>query len=366
MPPAQPARPRPRSRRALFGAIALLLGGALAVTAAEVGLRVFDPDGRFYLEEHLRYRNEALDYAWSTRPLAEVDLDGTLYRHKPDLDLDLGSFTLRTNALGLRGPAIERQKPPGTFRVLILGDSVAFGWGVDDDVTFVRRFEREVLAKNAPERRCEVVNTGHPMYDTSQELALLRDEGLALQPDAVLLVYVVNDVEPTRDVVEQSLLGRAPDPSEAVAVPGDAWTWLADRCEPLLPALGTFLRLRSDEAERLRRSLPPGATYAPERFGKGPRGWARSRQALVAIRDLCRAAGVPLLVLDHTFPAIGSLPAFCREHGIDCAPFAFTEAELQSGIVNSRLDTHANAKGHELLLHKLVAALRERPQFAPR
>src|SRR5690606_28773324 len=139
----------------------------------------------------------------------EIDLDGTLYRQRPSLDLDLGSYTLRTNSLGFRGPEISAAKPDGTFRILILGDSVAYGTGVDDEVTFLRRWEAELNASGRG--RFEVVNTGHPMYDTNQELALLRDEGLSLQPDLVLLVYVVNDIEPTRDVVEQAQLGKAAD-----------------------------------------------------------------------------------------------------------------------------------------------------------
>src|SRR5262249_24564909 len=154
---------------------------------------------RNYEVEFMRYRTQALDYAWDRQPPDQIDLDGTLYRHKRKLDLGLGSFRLRTNSLGFRGPELARDKPPRTCRIVVLGDSVAFGWGVDDEFTFLRRFEDELNeGPPAPEVRFEVVNTGHPMYDTTQEAALLRDEGLALQPDLVLLVYVVNDVEPTR------------------------------------------------------------------------------------------------------------------------------------------------------------------------
>lgn len=186
----------------------MLFALAFVLTAVEVILQFFDPIGRHHEVEHLRYRNEALRYAWSNLPPARfsaIDLDGTLYRQKPSLDLDLGSYRLRTNRLGFRGPEIEREKPEGTFRILILGDSVCYGTGVNDEVTFVRRWEADLNRRGS--RRFEVVNTGHPMYDTNQELAVLKDAGLALQPDLVLLVYVVNDIEPTRDVVEQALLG---------------------------------------------------------------------------------------------------------------------------------------------------------------
>src|SRR5690606_7254275 len=148
---------------------------------------------------------------------ANIDLDGTLYRHKPSLDIDLGRYRLRTNRLGFRGPEIDLPKPAGTVRVLMLGDSVLYGTGVDEEVTFARRWENELNRHS--ERRYEVVNTGHPMYDSTQQLALLTSEGLRLQPDLVLLVYVVNDIEPTRDVVEQALLGQAPRAEEELRAP---------------------------------------------------------------------------------------------------------------------------------------------------
>jgi hypothetical protein len=354
--PAAPARPR---RRALFAALALLLGLCFVLAAVETVLRVADPIGLNYEVEHLRYRNVALRYSWDGLPperLGEIDLDGVLYRMKPSLDVDIGSYRLRTNRLGFRGPEIAVPKGPDTFRILVLGDSVAYGTGVDDGVTFLRRWEAELNAAGG--RRFEVVNTGHPMYDSAQELALLRDEGLALRPDLVLLVYVVNDIEPTRDVVEEALLGRKPDPAETPADPGDLWTRAASLCAPLLPATATLLRLQSDPARRL---LAPGQEYVPERFGKGPRGWARSQRALLAMQELCGAAGAPFAVLDHTMPAIPALPGFCREHGLPWFEFRFTKEELRLPIRNSMLDSHSNARGHELLLQKLRAIAAELP-----
>lgn len=341
--------------------IALLLGLGLAVTLVEFALRVFDPIGLAYEAEFTIYKAQALLYAWERQPPpapAEF-LDGHLYRHKPGLDLSIGSFHLRTNSLGCRGPEVAREKPAGTFRIVLLGDSVGFGWGVNDEVTFARRLEAEWNAAS-PGRRLEVINTCHPMYDTNQEEAALREVGLALQPDLVLLVYVVNDVEPTRDVVEESLTGKKLHPEEDVVVPDDFWSWAQGALQPLLPATGKLLGLRTDLEARVLRILPAGARYEPEKFGKGPRGWPRSQAALLRIRDLCAAAKVPFVLFDHTLPRITPLPGFCAEHGIDYAELRFSTADHELGILNSALDTHANAKGHGLLLQRLRTALDER------
>lgn len=347
-----------RPRRRLLAVSALVLGLAAAIVLAEAGLRLFDPLGLRYDTDFANYRARALLYEWEGQPPASVDLDGRLYRHRPDLDLDLGSYRLRTNALGFRGPAVARDKPPDTFRVLLLGDSVAYGWGVDDEVTFARRLEREWNAA-APARRLEVINTGHPMYDTVQEEATLR-ECLPLQPDLVLLVYVVNDVEPTRDLIEELLTGKPPHPEESVAVPDDPWSWAEGALKPWLPATARLVGLRTDLPARLRRTLPAGAEYRPETWGKGPRGWPRSQAALLRIRDHCARANVPFVVFDHTLPRLAALEPFCRTNGIAWEPFWFSDEDHAQGILNSALDTHANAAGHALLLERLRRALAAR------
>jgi len=358
--PAVTAAPprRPRRRRLLLGLVAALLGLAVAIALVEVFLRVFDPIGLNYDVDYAVYRAHAMHFEWESKPPAAVDLDGRLYRHRPGLDLDVGSFRLRTNQLGFRGPEVATTKPAGTFRIVLLGDSVAFGWGVDEQVTFARRLEAEWNGPR-PAQRLEVVNTAHPMYDTNQEEATLR-EALPLQPDLVLLVYVVNDIEPTRDIVEELMTGKPPHPEEVVAIPDDFWTATAAAIAPLLPATSKLLGLRSDLAARVQRALPPNVPYRPETWGKGPRGWPRSQQSLLRIRDLCGQAKVPFVLFDHTLPRLEPLADFCRANGIDHEELRFSPEDHALGIVNSPLDSHPNEKGHGLLLDRLRAALLRR------
>ena len=341
-----------RLRKFLLPALAATFGLALACLATELLLRVVDPIGLNYDREFQRYRNEALTFDWDGKDLATFDFEGRLFRHKPNLDLQLGSFRLRTNSLGFRGNAVSEQKPEGAFRVLVLGDSVAFGWGVDEAATFLRRFEAEWNTTNA--RQIEVVNAGHLVYDSVQEWALLRDQGLALQPDLVLLVYVVNDIEPSRDIVEEGLGRRLPDPKEAVPDAGDFYTRVAPWLRSVgMHATAELVLLQSDPKARFLAATPSGTTYEPEQFGHGPRGWPRSQAALLAMRDACRERSIPFVVLDHTLPVLRPLPTFCAQSAIPCEDSHFTAEELHQPIYNSAKDTHANARGNELLLQKL-------------
>jgi lysophospholipase L1-like esterase len=97
--------------------------------------------------------------------------------------------SVRTNALGFRGREIPAQPDPGTFRILTLGDSFTFGWGVEEEETFIRVLERRLSAVG----RVEVINAGVPGYSADQYLLFLRTRGFALRPDAILLIECGND-----------------------------------------------------------------------------------------------------------------------------------------------------------------------------
>ncbi|MCK5942324.1 MAG: SGNH/GDSL hydrolase family protein [Planctomycetes bacterium] len=376
-----PASPKRRRRRRLMALIALAFGLTLAVLLLELTLRLTDPIGRYYERETLHYFTSAIRYelpppvpeglpdeqrqALIAQLRDDPRLDGLLFVHKPDLDVSIGSFHLQTNSLGLRGPEVAMPKPADTFRVVMLGDSVTFGWGVDDEVTFARRLETTWNA-GEPRTRLEVVNTGLPKYDTNQEAAMLRRIALPLDPDLVVLTYVTNDVsEPTRDTIHQLLTGEHPHPDEQIEIPNDLCSGLAEFVQPLLPATGALINRYTDIEARVQRVLPEGVSYSPETFGAGPRGWARSQRALLDIQAMCAGAGVPLVVFDHTLPRVESLRAFCDEHGIAYEPFYLSEQDLAQGITNSMLDSHCNAKGHDLLLQRMRAALERRGLLPP-
>lgn len=91
-----------------------------------------------------------------------------------------------TNRHGWRGPAPESARVPGRARVLVLGDSFTEGGQVDDADLFTTRLAAQVPG-------VEVVNAGVGGFGTVQEYLLLRDEGLALAPDLVLVVVYDND-----------------------------------------------------------------------------------------------------------------------------------------------------------------------------
>jgi lysophospholipase L1-like esterase len=148
----------------------------------EVTVRLFDPLGVSYYPETARY----FDTLIKEEPIG--------YRNRPGLDERFYGVPVHINALGMRDRDVP-EKPPGEFRLLVLGDSVPFGIGVRYEDSFPHQLELLLSARH-PRRRFRTLNMGVPSYNTEQELIQLRSSGLALRPDAVMLLFSSNDIEP--------------------------------------------------------------------------------------------------------------------------------------------------------------------------
>src|SRR5215475_1145640 len=105
--------------------------------------------------------------------------------------IDDGFVTM--NSLGFRGPETAIPKPPGRFRVVLIGDSLTLGWGVADNETYAVQLEQR-LKRQFPGRDLDVVNLGVGGYDTRQEVVLLKRNIDRLQPVLVLVGFYTNDV----------------------------------------------------------------------------------------------------------------------------------------------------------------------------
>jgi lysophospholipase L1-like esterase len=97
----------------------------------------------------------------------------------------IGRRPVHINSRGTRGPEFQIEKPSGTFRILSLGDSRTFGWGLSDEETYSRRLE--YLLRERSGRPVEVINAGVNAWSYPQMQVYFRDEGLAFQPDLVIL-----------------------------------------------------------------------------------------------------------------------------------------------------------------------------------
>lgn|GEM_PF-768756 len=144
----------------------------------------------------------------------------------------------RANRLGYRDRDHEPTKPPGTYRIVVIGDSVAAGWGVEETADlFAPRLERLLNGRaNGPaeersgavgkeggteggtdggSQRFEVLNFAVTGYNTAQQVETLASRALLFHPDLVLVAYCLNDRWPPDPRLVAALREMADEESSA-------------------------------------------------------------------------------------------------------------------------------------------------------
>lgn len=101
-------------------------------------------------------------------------------------------YPVYINSLGLRNREIS-EKRKNTYRILCLGDSHTYGQGVATKDLFTTILEKK-LNKLKRGREYEIINSGVRGYSINQEVAFLKEKGLGLSPDIVIIFFFINDI----------------------------------------------------------------------------------------------------------------------------------------------------------------------------
>ena len=302
------------------------------------------------------------------------------------------------NSSGLREQEFPRAKPAGTRRILLLGDSFTEGNGVDAHETFSSRLQR-MIDDAGLGTRWQVINAGVGSYSPLLEYLYLKNGGLELQPDLVILNLDLSDVH---DDIEYTGLARfdasgdpiavapAPEPEKRLPLA------LLARVKDFFKAhtrTYNFLRRRIGgyvEASRHQANL--SGDVRVDKYGMlrdtGPqddRDWKLTYGYLLRIRDLLRARGIDFWVTVYPYGlqisgrewAAGRrfwgfeagrvystrpqslVEAFCREHDIPVVNMT-GEFQARSRTVYPLYydgDGHWRPSGHEVAATALYGAL---------
>lgn len=94
----------------------------------------------------------------------------------------------RLNKDGFIGRDYDYIKPPGIYRIVIVGDSLTEGFQVNETDTFSALIESKI--NNAGfDKKVEVLNMGVAGYGTQKELYVLEKEGLKFNPDLLITAF---------------------------------------------------------------------------------------------------------------------------------------------------------------------------------
>lgn len=167
----------------------LMLGVALLVSLgiAEGAVRVFAVMGGELGQRLSRY-----EISSATIPIELYGNNG--FRQKPNRTFPYkNGVVAHSNAKGYRGPLVDFEKPPGTYRILLMGGSTTHGFGVVDDETIDAHLRR-ILSGRYSGVQFDVVNLAYDGYDSYQLLQRLQTDGIRFNPDMIIINSGINDV----------------------------------------------------------------------------------------------------------------------------------------------------------------------------
>jgi len=162
------------SKAALYNLILLISSLLCALIAGEVGLRLLGYTGA----------PESI-----IANILQVDDPVLNWRFKPHSVVRDGKIVYEYNSAGFRDEEHVLEKRSSVTRLVVIGDSVTEGSGVEQDLVF----SRQVQFLFGP--RYEVINLGMSGLNTPQEVHLLDVEGLKYEPDIVVVNFVLNDCD---------------------------------------------------------------------------------------------------------------------------------------------------------------------------
>lgn len=322
-------------RHALYALVPTLVVVVLAGSAAEVYLRWDRAQARAAIERKAAGRERCTQA--SADPVR-------IYEGIPG--------KCGNNALGFRDRDHALAKSPGTFRVAIIGDSIALGQGVRADEAFARVLEARLRRSGID---AEVVLFAVTGYSTAQEFSLL-DTAFRYRPDLVVWAYALNDpADPVFDNANGELGIYFDRPA----------SYLVEYLRGLVQRVRFRIRARDCPAEWHARMHCGYRDEIDRQFAKlAATAKDHATPIVVALLPVIPQSGrfddYPLrsihadlteLAHRHGLPAVDTLAGL---EGIDAAAVQIAAAD------GSRDPWHPNARGHALIGDYLAKELTPR------
>jgi lysophospholipase L1-like esterase len=370
--------------RLLRGLSFAAAGSLAALAAIEVLLRVAGfgrtPRHEAYFEDSNR---ERIDYfqAKERGLVVTGDLPRNRAVYRPGLTFYMcyrggrrsymdarGCVEVRINTRGLRErEELGFEKPSGQKRILCLGDSFTFGWGVPVELAWPRLVEGRLRQESGDDVRTVNCGAAGTLY-VDEYWWGLRDRFGAYSPDVVLVSLCLNDVVLMPNTV-------------ALFSPAHS---LDERRYPLLVlrylagAYNELHRLDLDPSERdwgqALMDIPPGDAWwaakqeTPDMFWKagGPqaalramRGWCRERSVKLAVAVWPLFQGLEGDGSRYPFTTLHrAVVDFCGQESIPCLDLLPTFRGQQSrSLWVDPADMHGNEVAHALAAPAIAAFL---------
>lgn len=288
------------------------------------------------------------------------------YRLRPGVTLEVRGSRVEVNERGMRERRDVASRPaPDVDRVLVLGDSVAFGWLQDVERAFPRQLERRLDAAGGG--RHEVLNAGVPGYNAATEAAWFREYGADLAPGTVIVAVNLNDHDTTPHLNALGILSTSDDRVSPLSPASWSELYLALRWGLLLARGDPRVAAQRGEAAPEARKPDEWDRFdlyvsrLRKRFyhDPGEPQWGEMRRAWLDLARRARERGIRLLfvlfpdgdqvgIADPDLAPQERLLAFCAEAGLECLDLtpAFRASSQGTALFSDIM--HPSDAGHAL------------------
>jgi len=284
--------------------------------------------------------------------------DPLQFELKPNIERTLFGRRFSTNAYGLRDRPTTLEKPPGTFRIALLGSSMDMGWGVGTEETYENLLEDWLNAharKLKLSRRFEVQNFAVAAYSPLNRLESFERKALTFKPDMVIYSSTLLDVR-LLEIYLENLLKTRVRPSD--------------------PRLLALLDSAGLAAADLRLNGKKDFANKPRVKAKiGPILWPMTDAVVGRLADDCRARGLPLVGVliprvsdtdENTRRAeqVARHVGVAARHSVPMIDLSASyDGQDPAELEIATWDDHPNALGHRVLFKGLAAALVKNPDI---
>jgi len=305
---------------------------------------------------------------------------------------------IEINSKGMRDKSYDYKKPEGIKRIVVLGDSFTWGYGVEEKNIFTEILEDELL------KNIQVINMGVSGYGNDQELLFLKKDGIRYDPDLVVVAfYIGNDITNNINTAQYNhpkpmyvldnednklILTNIPVPQKEewmevevknndnvtlllffkrfMAHHSHAYAFISDRIVHSQNLLNLFKKIGIAD----KRTMPRGEQALKHQLELNYTGWELTRAILKEIDTVVKTNNAKTFVViiptreqvskNWDSEINGALVDFGKENNItvlDLLP-EFREHAQSDEQLYFKIDGHWNANGHklaaELIYDKLV------------
>lgn len=175
----------------LFPLLSCILGILIAIIIIDILLRIFWDNSLSYFP--IGFIQNDIHTGTSLVPSQKGKL--SLYLNYSDITSPKyikKETNIQTNSDGMRDIERVGQKDNNSYRILSIGDSMVYGFGIEYDEMFIAKTEKKI-SPPLGFKKIEIIKSAVPGWGTNNESAFLTQNHLKYKPNMVLISFFVEN-----------------------------------------------------------------------------------------------------------------------------------------------------------------------------